>query len=241
MKNLKVWLVILPLFTIACSDEYTGEITETAHMTESAKKSGIGPKLSIGPNNPANPFDIAGSIHNEILETLNETNFSSQSIEDITILIDSVSAVYPELVPLSSYSTLSTRLSEITWIVNSYDAIDDVLVASTLGVSAKTSFLTFVNSLALTANDPNEDIHSMIVSYEESILANTGFTTDDKRILLTTTSVVRYSAYRERKDKDWETSVTKIAATVSGAEQGLVLGLKMALIVGICKNNNITQ
>lgn len=235
MKNLKVWLVILPLFTIACSDEYTGEITETAHMAESAKTSGI------GPDNPANPFDIAGSIHNEILETLNETNFSSQSIEDITILIDSVSAVYPELVALSSYSTLSTRLSEITWIVNDYDAIDDVLMASTLGVSAKTSFLTFVNSLPLTANDPYEDIHSMIVSYEEDVLANTGFTADDKRILLTTTSVVRYSAYRERKDKDWETSVTKIAATVSGAEQGLVLGLKMALTVGICKNNNVTQ
>ena len=235
MKNLKVWLVILPLFTIACSDEYTGEITETAYMAESAKTSGI------GPDNPANPFDIAGSIHNEILETLNETNFSSQSIEDITILIDSVSAVYPELVPLSSYSTLSTRLSEIIWIVNDYDAIDDVLMASTLGVSAKTSFLTFVNSLPLTANYPYEDIHSMIVSYEEDVLANTGFTTDDKRIILTTTSVVRYSAYRERKDKDWETSVTKIAATVSGAEQGLVLGLKMALTVGICKNNNVTQ
>lgn len=235
MKNLKVWLVILPLFTIACSDEYTGEIAKTARMTASAKTSGI------GPDNPANPFDIAGSIHNEILGTLNETNFSSQSIEDIIILIDSVSTVYPELVPLSSNSTLSTRISEITWIVNNYDAIDDVLAASTLGVRAKTSFLTFVNSLALTANDPYGDIHSMIVSYEESILANTGFTTDDKRILLTTTSVVRYSAYRERKDKDWETSVTKIAATVSGAEQSLVSRLKMALIVGICKNNNITQ
>lgn len=242
MKNLKVWLVILPLFTIACSDEYTGEITETAHMTESAKRLTVSAKrLGIGPDNPANPFDMAGSIHNEILGTLDETTFSSQSIEDITILIDSVSAVYPELVPLSSYSTLSTRLSEITWIVNNYDAINDVLVASTLGVSAKTSFLTFVNSLALIANNPYEDIHSMIVSYEESILTNTGFTTDDKRILLTTTSVVRYSAYRERKDKDWETSVTKIAATVSGAEQSLVLGLKMALIVGICKNSNITQ
>lgn len=235
MKNLKVWLVILPLFTIACSDEYTGEIAETAHMTESAKRSGI------GPDNPANPFDMAGSIHNDILGTLDETNFSSQSIEDITILIDSVSAAYPELVSLSSYSTLSTRLSEITWIVNNYDAINDVLVASTLGVSARTSFLTFVNSLALIANNPYGDIHSRIVSYEDSILANTGFTTEDKRILLTTTSVVRYSAYRERKDKDWETSVTKIAATVSGAEQSLVLGLKMALIVGICKNNNITQ
>ncbi|MBF7092618.1 hypothetical protein IUY40_13865 [Flavobacterium sp. ALJ2] len=237
MKNLKLCLAILPLFTIACSEEYTGEVIETAHKTGSAKKT------DIGPDNTANPFDIAGSIHNEILETLEQTNFNSQSVEEIAILIDSVSAVYPpELVLLSSNATLSTRVSDIIWIVNSNNAIDDVLAVSSLGVNAKTSLLTFVNSLVLASDDPYEDIHSMIISYEAGILSNTEFTSDDKRIILTTTSVARYSIYGEkRKDKDWETGVTKIAAAVSGAEECMVLGLKMALTVGLCHNNNITQ
>ena len=66
---------------------------------------------------------------------------------------------------------------------------------------------------------------------------------EDKRIILTTTSIIRYSAYKKkRKDKDWETSVTSIAAAVSGSDECIiVLALKMAATVGLSKNNNITQ
>lgn len=235
MKNLKVCLAILSLFTIACSEEYTDEIIETAHITGSAKKS------DIGPGNAANPFDIAGSIHNEILETM-ETNFNSQSIEEIAILVDSVVVMYPGVVSLSNDSTLTTRLSEITWIVNNNNAIDEVLRVSTLGVNARTSLLTFVDSLLLATDDPYIDIHSMIVFYEASILTNSALTSNDKRIILTTTSVARYSIYTEkRKDKDWETGVSKIAATILGAEEGIILGLKMALTIELCQNNNVTQ
>lgn len=235
MKNLKVFLAILPLLTIACSDEYTGEITKTARVEQSTKK------LVIGPDNPANPFDSAGIIHNEIMETIEETAFNSQSIEDIAILIDSISAIQPELQLLSNDSTLSSRLPEITWIVNNKAAINDVLAASTLGVNAKTSFISFVDSLLLAIDKPYGDIHSMIVSYEASILNNSVLTSNDKRIILTTTSVVRYSVYEEkRKDKDWETGVSRIAATVAGAENNLVLALKMALTVGLCQDNNLS-
>jgi hypothetical protein len=236
MKNLKAWLVILPLFTIACSDEYTGETTEIAHITESVKKSGI------GPGNSANPFDIAGSMYNEILDIISETDFNSQSIEQIAILVDSVSAAHPEKMPISSDSTLSGRLSKITWIVNNDNAIDDVLTGCTMGVSAKANFITFVNTLLLAASDPYEDIHLFIVSYEADVLANTEFSDEDKRIILTATSVARYSAYeKKRKDKDWETNVTNIAATVCGAEQNLVMGIKMAVIIEIYKSNSLTQ
>lgn len=239
MKNLKAWLIILPLSTIACSDEYTGETSET---TETAQIIGSTKKSGIGPGNPANPFDLAGTVHNEILEALDETSFNSQSIEDIAVLIDSVSTSYTELALSSNYPALSTRLVEITWIVNNDNAIDGVLATSTLGLNARTSLMVFIDSLLLSADNPYEDIHPIIVSYEADILANNSFTSNDKRIILTTTSVVRYSVYeRKRKDKDWETSVTNIAATVSGAEQDLLVGLKMALTVGICKTNNITQ
>ncbi|RUT70257.1 hypothetical protein D0817_10580 [Flavobacterium cupreum] len=239
MKNLKILLAILPLFTIACSNDYTGETSETAHLTESAKKSGIGP---VNPANPANPFDIAGSMHNEILEIIDETDYNSQSIEEIASLVDSVSAAHPEVMPLSSHYNLSGRLPEITLLANNENAITDVLTACTMGASAKANFIIFVNNLPLVAAGSYEDIQSAIVSYEASVLANTGFSAEDKRIILTATSVARYAAYeKKRKDKDWETNVTSIAATVCGAEQNLVLGLKMAITVELFQGNNPTQ
>lgn len=236
MKNLKVWLLILPLFTMACSDEYADETTETAYKSKSMKKSGI------APGNAANPYDSAGIIHNEILEILEDTDFNLMSIEDITILIDSVSAEHPALIPLAADTDLSSRVMQITAILNHSNPLSGVLAESNLGVSVKVSFSTFLNSLLLVADSPYEDIHPIIVSYEAAVLNSTVFSADDKRIILTASSIARYSvAEKKRKDKDWETSVTNIVAAVSGAESNTTLGLKMAATVGICENNNVMQ
>lgn len=236
MKNLKAWLLILPLITIACSDEYTEQTVEPAYKSKSSKKS------AIEPANAANPYDTAGMLHNEILEILDETSSNSQSIEEITILIDSVSAVHPELILLATDSTLSSSVSEITWIINTNDPANDVLAASTLSISAKASFLSFLNSLLLVADSPYEDIHPVIVSYEASVISSTLFSTTDKRIILTASSVARYSvAKKKRKDQDWDTSVTNIVAAACGAEQNSALGLKMAAAVGIYQNTHVTH
>ncbi|MFW0739762.1 hypothetical protein [Flavobacterium sp. T12S277] len=229
-------MLILPLFTIACSEQHVEETTETAYKSKSMKK------LDIAPENIANPYDSAGIIHNEILEILENIDFTSMSIEDITILIDSVSATHPELILLANDITLSSRVTQITAILDQGNPLSGVLVESNLGVSAKASFSTFLSSLLLVANSPYEDIHPIIVTYEATVLSNTVFSANDKRIILTASSVARYSiAERKRKDKDWETSVTNIIVAAYGAESNTTLGIKMAATVGICKSNNISQ
>ena len=235
MKNFKIWLVILPLLTTACSDEYVTDKTESS-------QGNLMKKSDPEPGNSANPYDLAGSVHNAILETLDSTDLDSLSIEDVAYLVDSIAIVQTELAHLPAASALSTKITEITWLVNDEDAIEDVLELSPLGSSAQTSLGTFINSALLLANAPYKDIYSMITGYEATVLSSAGFTNNEKRIILTTTSIVRYSFYRKkRKDKDWETNVGNIAATVSGAEEGTVMGLKMAVTVGACINNNIDQ
>ncbi|MBZ4036708.1 hypothetical protein K6T82_18200 [Flavobacterium sp. 17A] len=234
MKNLKAWLLILPFFTMACSDEYAEETIETSYQNKSMKKAGMSPA------NTANPYDSAGMIHNEILEILADTDFNSTSVEEITVLIDSVSAAHPELMLSTVDSTLSSRVLEITGIINSSDPVSNILGVSSLGTLAKTSFTAFLNSLLLASDSPYSDIHPIIVSYEASVLSSLAFSADEKRIILTASSVARYSvAEKKRKDKDWETSVTNIVAAVSGAQSNTALGLKMAAAVGICQNNNL--
>jgi hypothetical protein len=236
MKNLKAWLVILPLITIACSDEYTEQ------TIESANKSNVTKKSVITPANADNPYDSAGMLHNEILEILDETASNSQSIEEITILIDSVSAVHPDLMLLSNDPTVSSRVSEITWIINTSDPAIDLLGSLSLSSSARASFLAFLNSLLLAADSPYEDIHPIIVSYETSVIGSSSFSAVDKQIILTASSVARYSvAKKKRKDQDWDTSVTNIVAAASGAEQNSVLGLKMAATVDIYQNTHPTN
>lgn len=236
MKNLKSWLVILPLITIACSQEYAEQTVDATYKTMSTKKT------VINPANAANPYDTAGMLHHEILEILDETSSNPQSIEEITISIDSLSSVHPGLMLLSNYPAVSSRASDITSILNASDPAADVLGASSLGTRAKASFLSFLNSLLLSADSPYEYIHPIIVSYEASVMGSSSFSTADKRIILTASSVARYSAARKkRKDQDWDTSVTDIVAAVCGAEQNSALGFKMAAAIGIYQNNHPTN
>ena len=91
----------------------------------------------------------------------------------------------------------------------------------------------------LHGDDTYQEIYALLVSYEQGIQGNSALSSSDKQILLTTSSVVRYSTERKRKDKDWETSVTKIAQTVFASDQNVVLGIKMAAAVGICQKHGV--
>lgn len=237
MKNLRVLVAAVPLFIAACSIENTGETSAIANTDANFKK------LRIAPHNADNPYDAAGDIHNDIMEAIEDINFDSKSIEYIANTIDSVSASHAGLVSLPSGNpTLSIRLPEIAELVNDSNALANTLSISALGASARNSISAFIDSLVLEPDTPYEDLHSEVVSYEAAILANDSLSTEEKRIILTTTSLIRYSAYKKkRKDKDWETSVTSIAAAVRGSDKCIALGLKMAVTVGLCKNNDITE
>ena len=233
MKNLKLWMVILPLFTIGCSEEYTGKTEKTSQT--SFKKSTLGPENSI------NPYDIAGNVYFKILAAIDQKNFKPHSIEDVAILIDSVSTTYPELNEMSNDAVFSRKLYEITSIIHCEHTLDELLLASTLKSDTQSSFSLFAASLVKTAEDPYADVYSMIVSYEENVLGDSRLSSEDKRIILTSTSILRYSEDGKRKDKYWETAVTKITETVLKANKDNVLGLKMAATVQICQKYNILE
>lgn len=87
MKNLKVWLVFLPLFSISCSDEYTSEITEPTSVKGYMEKS------QMGSGNSEKLFDLSGSTHNEIQGTANEVNIDPLPIEDSQIISTTILVV----------------------------------------------------------------------------------------------------------------------------------------------------
>lgn len=87
MKNVKVWLVFLPLFTIACSDEYASEIGESVNLTDQMKKS------DVGAANYSLPIDREDSSSHENLETVNEVNIDSKPVENSQIVQTTTSVV----------------------------------------------------------------------------------------------------------------------------------------------------
>ncbi|WDO12336.1 hypothetical protein MH928_13505 [Flavobacterium sp. WW92] len=68
--------------------------------------------------------------------------------------------------------------------------------------------------------------------------ADTALTPGDKEILLTVLSITEASLLygKERKDKDWETSVGNIVAAARGAQHGTPYALRLSLTAGMIQH-----
>jgi hypothetical protein len=235
MKNFKIVLVMLPFLCLSCSEETADQMKGTHAGNYGAR--GAATEAA----NPANTYDRAGRIHDEILEALQDYDFKGHSVAGIAHIVDSTVAMHPEIGPAPSPFSVSERVHEITALANGSTSLGDVVGASTLRAEAKVSILELAHSLQLLGDDSYEDIREAIMSYEAGVLASSAFDIREKETMLTATSVVRYSVRRKkRKDKDWETSVS-IAAAVSGEQERIFSRIKMAVAVTLCRENGIPK
>lgn len=91
MKNLLLLLVILVSTLISCTNESIDntEILDDVLIENESKKT---TKLlqNLSPENPANEFDIAGKIHNDILDVYLSGNYTFNTIPQISQKVDSI-------------------------------------------------------------------------------------------------------------------------------------------------------
>ncbi|MNW08315.1 hypothetical protein D3C71_2050780 [compost metagenome] len=78
----------------------------------------------------------------------------------------------------------------------------------------------------------------MVGSLFSDAQADTALTTTDKEIVLTVLSIAEASLLygKERKDKDWETSVGNIVAAARGAQHGTPCALRLSLTAGMIQH-----
>ncbi|MFC6095482.1 hypothetical protein ACFPVY_02400 [Flavobacterium qiangtangense] len=235
MKNVKVVLAVLPFLFSACTDEYAGSNPESTGLSESARMG------ELGPENPSNPFDAAGAICDEITELVVETKPGAGSVAAIAARVDAAMESHPEWGLSAASSPLSGRIAAIALLLDNSDPLGDAMAGSGMGAGAKSGLSGFVSLLSTSEVAPYEDIHALAVIYESDMMSNTSYTGSERRRLLEIASIARYSLYRKkRKDKDWETSVS-VAGAISGSSDGASLAIRMAVVIGICKRQGITQ
>jgi hypothetical protein len=241
MKNFSSWIIIaliFPCLLISCTDELTIEPEATILSDEAIHRRSL-----LVPQNNTNPYDTIGRIQNTVLDIYLSANHSHSTIEEINGEIGFITNSFSNT-SIGSISSTSSSVGLITDIVNSPgNSLDTIIANSHLTNQAKASLSGFIDSLLLLQEEEYEDIHEFIVTYESSIIGNMVFNNEDKRVILTTSSIARYSFYygKKRKDKDWETSVGNIAASVGGALENSLTAVSMALATGISQNTMITE
>jgi hypothetical protein len=245
MKNISLGLVILPLLIVSCTTD-TIDNAVSSDSKISSKKSEKSARLvqNLSPENPANLYDFAGKLHNDILDTYLAGNYQYNTIAQISQKIEAIAAESNDLTLLNLQTNLPINLDVVQEIINNPQAkLDEAITNSAMTNVAKGSLSSFMSDVLLWENNPYEEIYQSIISYESSVINNPQFNNEDKRIILTTSSIVRYSLYyaKKRKDEDWDSSVGHRVGGLSGAIDNSSIAIRRSLVTGIMINNLVAE
>lgn len=221
---------------IACSDEFAGDSDSPGQLRPIKQKFG-------GVSNPQNLFDGSGVLYEEIADLYDASHFNHTTMDQVIEAVDSLYTSHTLVVFGNPSPTLDPYRSTISSLINNpSESITLIESSPNLGATAKSSLISFTNYLLLHKNDDYEDLYDGILNYEQSILSSGMYSPSEKQSMLTATSILRYSFFRKRrKDKDWETSVGNIVASIYGSSEGMATGIKISLVVEICRDHDIYQ
>lgn len=246
MKFYYLCLTIIPFF-ISCSDSSnlellarTGTTTKAVSLNQHANRG-----FEDLPTNIANPYDIAGQLHNELYEAYYAADSLSTGVEGISSRISQIAKENSSFVSLAgpNYSFLSNN--RIVCILATIDTCTEaVMAASLMTAQAQTSLSTFISSLLVLCESETDYgiIYQFVVAYEDSILTNSTLNARDMKIILTTTSIARHSVYERKKrpkkntDPEWDLMVGNIVAGTDGSTESLEKAIMMSVIAGIAEN-----
>lgn len=190
----KLWLLVVILMT-SCSSE-NGSFTNL-YEEDQAKDA---------PSNPRNPYDFVGENY---LRLLQKQPLLSPSGRDDT---------------LKQSGTIQSVLSKQDSTVYSIDALWDLINQSELTLPAKGTLKNYIT--VLLDSDPSDynDLYVYIIDYEAQILEDALLTAEDKQVILSFSSIVRFAAFGdgaittqsegedddEDDEEDWDISVPNI-------------------------------
>lgn len=236
MQKLYLCLLILTFFSSCADDENTSHDISSALL-----KKGVGDTL---PAYSANPYDTVGHLYDELFDayyngTPRDTT-ASAVISDVEVIANAnISFASMD----STYTSLTAENVQYLAARKPAD-IGDVIDAGTMSTIGKTSFIIFLISYTALYSTETAALtmYNSLLKYEDSVLNNSLLGVNDKRIILITTSIVRYSSYRAKKkpkkntDPDWLISVGHVLGTEYGAEENEAKAIITGLVTGIVSN-----
>ncbi|KGO93662.1 hypothetical protein [Flavobacterium subsaxonicum] len=242
MKNFLPGTALLCFAFLSCTTEaiQSGATEYTLNANQAfASRQGQG---DATPANTQNPYDFAGAAQNELLDLYLDGNYSYSSIEEVSEQVALLAIQHYTFGGQDTPPTISQeQIAAI--LTNPSAALGAVATSPALSDTAAAAFSDFMVTLNAAQGATYEELYSLIISYEATVINNPAYSSTDKEVILTSTSIARYTIYyrKKRKDRDWDTSVGNIVAGASGAEENTISAVAMAVVTGISINNGITQ
>ena len=192
--------------------------------------------------NSENPYDYAGVIYNELLDSYLSENTRPTSLDSIIAQVNRIAAANIKYgVYFDPQITSSSSATVQNIMLNPRTALSDYMAVSILGSRAQTSLRNFSSEVQyfLTTSTDYALIYNYIIDYETEILFDTSYSPDEQALLLHTSSIVRQGVYTKRKrpkpnrDPDWDWMLTCIVATSVESNGNYASGILNAVVIDI--------
>ncbi|WP_116788696.1 hypothetical protein [Flavobacterium psychrotrophum] len=223
-------LAVLALCMFSCSPD-------TTEISNETQTKGISKllKTEINPENPANPYDSTGKVYYQLLLEMNYGSAWS-NIHDVVSAVESHALLNDEFKILAgkSYFAISQGQEEFIAGVDS----NVVLGNPQLSVVAR-EHLRFLFSKFSAPDYTQQEFDlfcNSLKGFEHNVLLDVKLNSYDKKVVLTTATIARYAAARDKgkgKDKDWRLSTNNIVAAAVGAMESEAKAVTMAMAEGI--------
>lgn len=196
-------------------------------------------KKTMSPSTSSdNPFDAIGILYNVLFDAYAASNNRDDTIEGIAVKINELITGYSNLEPTTI--TINAGFTDrVEQILNYPEHSLDIIVSEVgLSVRVKAKLNDLIELVSGVTTNDYPEILVDVISYEKGIITDVSLTPEEKEVLLTVSSIVKYSLYDngDRKDKDWDLSVGNIVAAAYGAAHSGQDALLMGLTTKIFQN-----
>jgi|GEM_PF-2916032 len=163
--------------------------------------------LIITPENHKNPYDYIGAQYLKLdQEDLQKNGLTNR------------------------FNSIQNKSTNSDYTIYSNNTLTNLISASQLTLPARESLLGFTSTVLNLNQESYSILYTYIVNYENEVVDSNIYYTEDKRIILSFASIVRYAAYQnsfiqtqsegdddeeEIEDEDWNISVGNMTGWLS--------------------------
>lgn len=195
--------------------------------------------------NPSNVYDYCGQLFSELHEAYYATSRDSVGLDTLVLDFERVASgviAYTAIKPLDYQSPLPERIHY--FVAGKDTCLSSVLKGTGISAPAAFGFSVFLEKyLILCASGVDYAvINSYVQHYEASVMGDSRFNAFDKKALLITTSIARYSAAAKKKrpkkntDPAWDFLICGIYGSVEGAASSPAEAISLAVAAAIAEN-----
>ena len=196
--------------------------------------------------NSENPFDFVGAINAQLYADYYHLTSRDSSLS--SVIMDVVTLAHSN----ASFQGLSTSpysfksLEQLHYILSSPSdsLLTESVQAAVSDPQLQGEFISFIEGILAGANERSSiSLYDEITIFEDEVSNNPSIQSDDKRVLLATTSVLRFQLSKKKRrpkkntDPDWDLMLTTMGATVIGAKDGVQDAIILSLISEISTSN----